>query len=100
MSYKISYLNRFFTLKGDDNFCYQFLETKDDHRILAYVGNDGTLYINELKNDDEHADVRQFVEELIEQTDELVIHYHYAEGGEHYVWELTVGPLVKVDHDD
>lgn len=100
MAYKTSYRNRFFTSKGDDGFSYQFLESKDNHRVLAYVGNDGTLYINELENDDEHADVRQFVEELMEQVDELVIHYHYVEGGEHYIWEFTVGPLIKVDRDD
>lgn len=99
MAYKTSYRNQFFTLK-DDTLGYQFLENKNNHRVLAYVGNDGTLYINELENDDEHADVRQFVKELMEQVDELVIHYHYAEGGEHYIWEFTVGPLVKVDRDD
>lgn len=99
MAYKTSYRNQFFTLK-DDTLGYQFLENKNNHRVLAYVGNDGTLYINELKNDDEHADVRQFVKELMEQADELVIHYHYAEGGEHYIWEFTVGPLVKVDRND
>ena len=81
MTYKTSYRNQFFTSKGDDDFCYQFLETKDNHRVLAYVGYNDYLYINELENDDEHADVRQFVKELMEQVDELTIHYHYAEGG-------------------
>lgn len=99
MAYKTSYRNQFFTSK-DDTLGYQFLENKNNHRVLAYVGNDGTLYINELENDDEHADVRQFVEELIEQAKSLNIHYHYAEGENHYIWEFTVGPRVEVDPDD
>lgn len=100
MAYKTSYRNHFFTSKGDDDFCYQFLETKDNHRVLAYVGYNDYLYINELENDDEHADVRQFVEELIEQANGLSIRYHYAEGENHYIQEFTVGPRVEVDRDD